>query len=303
MMTHDRLRPTPPKARQLLRWAHPAFSRLPEPPPPCTIQTAVLVRGCVADFAHGSTPRKPDILRWNPAGTTRAIRYLVDKRTALAASVAPAPARILAVGDDYQQWAMLPGQQREDNITSIFFSRQRNVAGVQPMRQFTMVATQASGKAAAVVYPLAFLCIAILSFPRPPCSLRQFIHAGETIGPSKEIPPPKLQPTQKSTTRPHPDNQLPRQKPVSFADVTKAAAQQAPGDVRVAPIRRQPIAASNYPDRRILLRLKEGCSFFEKSSFQIRLALKDKLALDTKDIQDIKRTNTGWALLTRNEEI
>ncbi|TQV90511.1 PDZ domain-containing protein [Cordyceps javanica] len=99
------------------------------------------------------------------------------------------------------------------------------------------------------------------------------------------------------------DNQLPRQKSVSFADVTKAAARQAPGDVRIAPTRRQPVAASNYADRRILLRLKERSSFFEKNSFQIRLALKEKLALDTHDIQDITPTTTGWALTARNEQI
>ncbi|KAJ3499128.1 hypothetical protein NLG97_g581 [Lecanicillium saksenae] len=103
--------------------------------------------------------------------------------------------------------------------------------------------------------------------------------------------------------RPPPDNRPPRTKTVSFADVTKAGADQAPGDVRIAPTRRQPIAASNYTNRRVLLRLKEGSSFFEKTSFQIRLALNEKLALTTQDIQDIKPTNTGWALVARNEEI
>ncbi|XWX00432.1 hypothetical protein V2A60_008452 [Cordyceps javanica] len=94
-------------------------------------------------------------------------------------------------------------------------------------------------------------------------------------------------------------NRTARRKTVSFANITKVAAQQALGDVYIA----SPIATNNYIDRRILLRLKEGSSFFEKNNFQIRLALKEKLALDTQDIQDIKPTNTGWALLARNEEI
>ncbi|KAM3470793.1 hypothetical protein MY5147_006199 [Beauveria neobassiana] len=67
--------------------------------------------------------------------------------------------------------------------------------------------------------------------------------------------------------RPPTDDQASRRKTVSFADVTKAAAQQTPGDVRIASTRRQPVAARNYADRRILLRLKEGSSFFEKNSF------------------------------------
>ncbi|KGQ02481.1 Retrovirus-related Pol polyprotein from type-1 retrotransposable element R1 [Beauveria bassiana D1-5] len=131
----------------------------------------------------------------------------------------------------------------------------------------------------------------------------QFLHSGEAAGFSNEMPQPKLQPAQKPLTKLPTDNQTARRKTVSFADVTKAAAQQAPGDVHIAPARRQPIATNNYTDRRILLRLKEGSSFFEKNNFQIRLALKEKLALDPQDIQDIKPTNTGWALLARNGEI
>ncbi|KAM3549518.1 hypothetical protein ARSEF4850_008810, partial [Beauveria asiatica] len=131
----------------------------------------------------------------------------------------------------------------------------------------------------------------------------QFLHSGEAAGFSNEMPQPKLQSAQKPLTKLPTDNQTARRKTVSFADVTKAAAQQAPGDVHIAPARRQPIATNNYTDRRILLRLKEGSSFFEKNNFQIRLALKEKLALDPQDIQDIKPTNTGWALLARNGEI
>ncbi|PMB67577.1 hypothetical protein BM221_007247 [Beauveria bassiana] len=131
----------------------------------------------------------------------------------------------------------------------------------------------------------------------------QFLHSGEIVASSGELSQPKLQTTRKPAARPPTDDQASRRKTVSFADVTKAAAQQTPGDVRIAPTRRQPVAACNYADRRILLRLKEGSSFFEKNSFQIRLALKEKLALDTRDIQDIKPTNTGWALSARNEEI
>jgi hypothetical protein len=48
--------------------------------------------------------------------------------------------------------------------------------------------------------------------------------------------------------------------------------------------------------------LKSGSSFFEKG-LQIRLALKDKLAIASQDIQDIKPTNTGWAIVARNEKI
>lgn len=131
----------------------------------------------------------------------------------------------------------------------------------------------------------------------------QFLHSGEIVGSSSELSQPKLQTTRKPAAGPPTDDQASRRKTVSFADVTKAAAQQTPGDVRIAPTRRQPVAARNYADRRILLRLKEGSSFFEKNSFQIRLALKEKLALDARDIQDIKPTNTGWALSARNEEI
>ncbi|KAM3463150.1 hypothetical protein MY5147_009717 [Beauveria neobassiana] len=108
---------------------------------------------------------------------------------------------------------------------------------------------------------------------------------------------------QKPAARPPTDNQLPRQKSVSFADVTKAAARQAPGDVHIAPTRRQPMAASNYTDRRILLRLKEGSSFFEKQPYQIRSAIFEKLTLNAQDVQDITKINTGWSVVARNQEI
>ncbi|TQV90123.1 endonuclease/reverse transcriptase [Cordyceps javanica] len=133
--------------------------------------------------------------------------------------------------------------------------------------------------------------------------LRTFAESIAACARNNAVAQPKLQPTQKPLAKLPQDSQAPRRKTVSFADVTRAAAQQAPGDVRIAPSRRQPIATNNYTDRRILLRLKEGSSFFEKNNFQIRLALKEKLALDTKDIQEIKPTNTGWALLAHNEEI
>ncbi|KAM3454107.1 hypothetical protein NHJ6243_008969 [Beauveria neobassiana] len=95
----------------------------------------------------------------------------------------------------------------------------------------------------------------------------QFLHSGDTAGYSDDPPLMNLPVRQKPAARPPTDNQLPRQKSVSFADVTKAAARQAPGDVHIAPTRRQPMAASNYTDRRILLRLKEGSSFFEKQPY------------------------------------
>lgn len=85
--------------------------------------------------------------------------------------------------------------------------------------------------------------------------------------------------------------------------MTKAAAKQTPGNVRIPATRRQPSTTNNYTDRRVLLRLKEGSSFFEKQSFQIRLAFQDKLALKPQDIHEIKSTNTGWSVQARNEEI
>lgn len=132
----------------------------------------------------------------------------------------------------------------------------------------------------------------------------QFLHSGDTAGYSKDPPLMNLPVRQKQTAaRPPTDNQLPRPKTVSFADVATAAARQTPGDVRIAPARRQPIAASNYTDRRILLRLKAGSSFFEKEPFQIRTAIYEKLTLGANDVQKITKTNTGWAVAVRNEEI
>jgi len=131
----------------------------------------------------------------------------------------------------------------------------------------------------------------------------RFLQTGEAIGSASFLLQPKPQTSKTAEAKPPPINQNPRQKAASFADITKTASSQAPGDVRIAPTRRQPVATSNHTDRRILLRLRNGSSFFEKNSYQIRLALNDKLALNTQDIQDIKPTNTGWALLARNEEI
>ena len=131
----------------------------------------------------------------------------------------------------------------------------------------------------------------------------RFLQTGEAIGSANVLLQPKPQTSKTAEAKPPPMNQNPRRKAASFADVTKTASSQAPGDVRIAPTRRQPVATSNHTDRRILLRLKDGSSFFEKNSYQIRLALNERLALNTQDIQDIKPTNTGWALLARNEEI
>ncbi|OAA58363.1 hypothetical protein LEL_10893 [Akanthomyces lecanii RCEF 1005] len=123
----------------------------------------------------------------------------------------------------------------------------------------------------------------------------QFLHAGEAAGCSNQLPQPKLQPAQQPRTKPPTDKQTARRK--------TPPRNRHQGTFTSPPARRQPIATSNYTDRRILLRLKEGSSFFEKNNFQIRLALKEKLALDPQDIQDIKPTNTGWALVARNAEI
>ncbi len=132
----------------------------------------------------------------------------------------------------------------------------------------------------------------------------QFLHSGDTAGYSKDPPLMNLPVRNKpAAARPPTDNQLPRPKTVSFADVTQAASRQAPGDVHIAPARRQPIAAINYTDRRILLRLKEGSSFFEKKPFQIRTAFFEKLTLGANDVQNITKTNTGWSVVARNKEI
>lgn len=131
----------------------------------------------------------------------------------------------------------------------------------------------------------------------------RFLQTGEAIGPANVLLQPKPQTSKTAEAKPPLMNQNPRRKAASFADVTKTASSQAPGDVPIAPTRRHPVATSNHTDRRILLRLRDGSSFFEKNSYQIRLALNERLALNTQDIQDIKPTNTGWALLARNEEI
>ncbi|KID59351.1 hypothetical protein MAN_10763, partial [Metarhizium hybridum] len=89
---------------------------------------------------------------------------------------------------------------------------------------------------------------------------------------------------------------------VSFANIAKNVSRQAPGDVHVHPDRRQTTTIADCTDCRVLLRLKSGSLFFEKG-LQIRLALKDKLAIASQDIQDIKPTNTGWAIVARNEKI
>ncbi|KAJ3478791.1 hypothetical protein NLG97_g8481 [Lecanicillium saksenae] len=131
----------------------------------------------------------------------------------------------------------------------------------------------------------------------------QFLHSGGSTGYSINPPEPELQTTKTTAIRPAADEQPPRAKAVSFADITKAAAHQTPGDVRIAPKRRQPVAASNYTDRRVLLRLKDGSSFFEKEPYQIGRAILEKLTLKTHDIQTISATNTGWSIVARNAEI
>ena len=133
----------------------------------------------------------------------------------------------------------------------------------------------------------------------------RFLQTGEASGLANVLLEPKTQTGKIAVAKPPPDNQKSCQKLASFADVTKTASSQAPGDVRIDRSRRQPVATSNHTGRRILLRLKDGSttSFFEKNSYQIRLALNNKLALNTQDIQDIRSTNTGWALLARNEVI
>ncbi|OAQ57818.1 reverse transcriptase [Pochonia chlamydosporia 170] len=89
---------------------------------------------------------------------------------------------------------------------------------------------------------------------------------------------------------------------VSFANIAENASRQAPGDVHGQPHCRQNTTIGDRTDRRVLLLLKSGSSFFQKG-LQIRLALKDKLAIASQDIQDIKPTNTGWAIVARNEKI
>ena len=131
----------------------------------------------------------------------------------------------------------------------------------------------------------------------------QFLHAGDTTGYSNDLPQMKLPVRQKPVAKPPTNEQMPYQKSVSFANVAKEAARQAPGDIHIAPTRRQPIAASNYTDRRILLRLKEGSNFFEKEPYQIRSAIFEKLKLGAQDVQNITRIPTGWSVVARNQEI
>jgi hypothetical protein len=132
----------------------------------------------------------------------------------------------------------------------------------------------------------------------------RFVHAGEPSIPETRPTPAPSSLTQKDPTPPvtaDRENARP-EKSVSFANIAKNASRQAPGDVHVHPHRRQNTIIADRTDRRVLLRLKSGSSFFEKG-LQIRLALKDKLAIASQDIQDIKPTNTGWAIVARNEKI
>ncbi|KAF5121125.1 hypothetical protein E5D57_013461 [Metarhizium anisopliae] len=133
----------------------------------------------------------------------------------------------------------------------------------------------------------------------------QFVRAEEPLIPgNKNTPAPS---SLTGTNKPTPPAPAAREntrsdKLVSFANIAKNASRQAPGDVHVHPHRRQTTTIADRNDRRVLLRLKSGSSFFEKG-LQIRLALKDKLAIASQDIQDIKPTNTGWAIVARNEKI
>ncbi|KID80961.1 hypothetical protein MGU_11637 [Metarhizium guizhouense ARSEF 977] len=133
----------------------------------------------------------------------------------------------------------------------------------------------------------------------------QFVRAEEPLIPgNKNTPAPS---SLTGTNKPTPPAPAAREntrtdKSVSFANIAKNASRQAPGDVHVHPRRRQNTTIADRTDRRVLLRLKSGSSFFEKG-LQIRLALKDKLAITSQDIQDIKPTNTGWAIVARNEKI
>ncbi|OAA53114.1 hypothetical protein LEL_11030 [Akanthomyces lecanii RCEF 1005] len=58
----------------------------------------------------------------------------------------------------------------------------------------------------------------------------QFLHAGETMGPSNELPQPRIKPADKAVSGPPTNNEVAQPKKVSFADVTKAAAKQTPGN-------------------------------------------------------------------------
>lgn len=85
-----------------------------------------------------------------------------------------------------------------------------------------------------------------------------------------------------------------------LCSITETAARQTLGDVYVAQTRKQPLAASNYTDGRILLRLTDRSSFFEKQPKEVRSAIFGKLTLSANDTQNITKTNTGWSAVARN---
>ncbi|OAQ57474.2 reverse transcriptase [Pochonia chlamydosporia 170] len=133
----------------------------------------------------------------------------------------------------------------------------------------------------------------------------QVVRAEEPLIPeNKNSPAPSSLTGTNKATPPAPDSRenTRTDKLVSFDNIAENVSRQAPGDVHVQPHRRQNTTIADRTDRRVLLRLKSGSSFFEKG-LQIRLALKDKLAIASQDIQDIKPTNTGWAIVARNEKI
>jgi hypothetical protein len=131
----------------------------------------------------------------------------------------------------------------------------------------------------------------------------QFVRAGEPpIPENKNRPAPgalvRIETNKSTAPAPTTRENSKTDNSASFANIAKNASRQAPGDVHVHPHRRHNITIADRSDRRVLLRLKSGSSFFEKG-LQIRLALKDKLAIASQDIQDIKPTNTGWAIVAR----
>ncbi|OAQ57276.1 reverse transcriptase [Pochonia chlamydosporia 170] len=136
----------------------------------------------------------------------------------------------------------------------------------------------------------------------------RFAHAEKPLIPANRLTAALIAPTEKNKPMPTGITGIAAKentrtdKSVSFANIAEYASRQAPGDVHVQPHRRQNTTIADRTDRRVLLRLKNGSSFFEKG-LQIRLALKDKLAIASHDIQDIKPTNTGWAIVARNEKI
>ncbi|CEJ95223.1 hypothetical protein VHEMI10717 [[Torrubiella] hemipterigena] len=81
-----------------------------------------------------------------------------------------------------------------------------------------------------------------------------------------------------------------------------AADGKRPGDIEVRKAARTDNTPRTQPaklDKRILLRIKHGSELFNKHGYQIRLALAQAASIDPKDIQDIKPTNTGWAITAR----